>query len=347
MIAGACGLKLHEDWGTTPAAIDACLTVCDELDVQCLIHTDTLNESGFVESTLAAIKGRTIHTYHTEGAGGGHAPDIISVVEHPNVLPSSTNPTRPYTRNTLDEHLDMLMVCHHLSKNIPEDVAFAESRIRAETIAAEDVLHDLGAISMMSSDSQAMGRCGEVILRTWNTAHKNKVQRGHLPEDEGTGADNFRVKRYVSKYTVNAATAQGMGHLVGSIETGKLADLLVWDPAWFGTKPSLVVKSGLIAYSQMVSLLVSPPPPRILFFDLSLEKENTVDTFPGRPERFHPHRAAHHRPAHVCADGPLHVHSIRVPGLHRARRRAGVQPAQARRARQELPWRRQEGYEVQ
>jgi urease len=252
--AGACGLKLHEDWGTTPAAIDSCLTVCDELDVQCLIHTDTLNESGFVESTIAAFKDRTIHTYHTEGAGGGHAPDIISVVEHGNVLPSSTNPTRPYTRNTLDEHLDMLMVCHHLSKNIPEDVAFAESRIRAETIAAEDVLHDLGAISMMSSDSQAMGRCGEVILRTWNTAHKNKVQRGPLKEDEGTGADNFRVKRYVSKYTVNPALAQGMGHLVGSVEIGKLADLVVWDPAWFGTKPSLVIKSGLISWAQMVCL---------------------------------------------------------------------------------------------
>lgn len=252
VLAGACGLKLHEDWGTTPAAIDTCLSVCDELDVQCLIHTDTLNESGFVESTIAAFKGRTIHTYHTEGAGGGHAPDIISVVEHPNVLPSSTNPTRPYTRNTLDEHLDMLMVCHHLSKNIPEDVAFAESRIRAETIAAEDVLHDLGAISMMSSDSQAMGRCGEVILRTWNTAHKNKLQRGTLPEDEGTEADNFRVKRYVSKYTINPALAQGMGHLIGSVEVGKLADLVVWDPAWFGTKPSLVVKSGLIAWAQMV-----------------------------------------------------------------------------------------------
>ncbi|CAM1504459.1 Fc.00g020500.m01.CDS01 [Cosmosporella sp. VM-42] len=249
--AGACGLKLHEDWGSTPAAIDSCLTVCDEMDVQCLIHTDTLNESGFVESTIDAFKGRTIHTYHTEGAGGGHAPDIISVVEHPNVLPSSTNPTRPYTRNTLDEHLDMLMVCHHLSKNIPEDVAFAESRIRAETIAAEDVLHDLGAISMMSSDSQAMGRCGEVVLRTWNTAHKNKVQRGFLAEDEGTGADNFRVKRYVSKYTVNPALAQGFGHLVGSVEVGKLADLVVWDPAWFGTKPSLVLKSGLIASAQM------------------------------------------------------------------------------------------------
>jgi urease len=257
VIAGACGLKLHEDWGTTPSAIDSCLTVCDELDVQCLIHTDTLNESGFVESTIAAFKDRTIHTYHTEGAGGGHAPDIISVVEHANVLPSSTNPTRPYTRNTLDEHLDMLMVCHHLSKNIPEDVAFAESRIRAETIAAEDVLHDLGAISMMSSDSQAMGRCGEVIMRTWNTAHKNKVQRGTLKEDEGTGADNFRVKRYVSKYTINAAIAQGMGHVIGSVEVGKLADLVVWDPAWFGTKPMTIVKSGLIAYSQMVCFFAS------------------------------------------------------------------------------------------
>ncbi|EXJ95732.1 urease [Capronia coronata CBS 617.96] len=249
--AGACGLKLHEDWGTTPAAIDTCLSVCDEYDVQCLIHTDTLNESGFVESTIAAFKGRTIHTYHTEGAGGGHAPDIISVVEHPNVLPSSTNPTRPYTRNTLDEHLDMLMVCHHLSKNIPEDVAFAESRIRAETIAAEDVLHDLGAISMMSSDSQAMGRCGEVILRTWNTAHKNKLQRGPLPEDQGTGADNFRVKRYVSKYTINPAIAQGMAHVIGSVEVGKLADLVMWKPSQFGTKPSLVMKSGMISYAMM------------------------------------------------------------------------------------------------
>ncbi|OAA62106.1 urease [Cordyceps fumosorosea ARSEF 2679] len=249
--AGACGLKIHEDWGATPSAIDACLTVCDEMDVQCLIHTDTLNESGFVESTVAAFRGRTIHTYHTEGAGGGHAPDIISVVERANVLPSSTNPTRPYTRNTLDEHLDMLMVCHHLSKDIPEDVAFAESRIRAETIAAEDVLHDVGAISMMSSDSQAMGRCGEVVLRTWNTAHKNRCQRGPLPEDEGSGADNFRVKRYVSKYTVNPALAQGFAHLVGSVEVGKLADLVIWDPAWFGTKPHQVIKSGLIAWSQM------------------------------------------------------------------------------------------------
>jgi len=250
--AGVCGLKLHEDWGTTPAAIDACLTVCDEHDIQTLIHTDTLNESGFVEQTLAAFKSRTIHTYHTEGAGGGHAPDIISVVEHENVLPSSTNPTRPYTRNTLDEHLDMLMVCHHLSRNIPEDVAFAESRIRAETIAAEDVLHDLGAISMMSSDSQAMGRCGEVILRTWNTAHKNKVQRGTLKEDEGTDADNFRVKRYISKYTVNPAIAQGMGHLIGSVEVGRVADLVLWKPENFGVKPSLVVKSGWCAYAQMV-----------------------------------------------------------------------------------------------
>src|ERR1700716_1756664 len=212
--AGAIGLKLHEDWGTTPAAIDNCLAVADRMDIQVAIHTDTLNESGFVEASIAAFKGRTIHTFHTEGAGGGHAPDIIKVAGLPNVLPSSPNPTRPFTVNTLDEHLDMLMVCHHLSKNIPEDVAFAESRIRAETIAAEDVLHDLGAISMMSSASQAMGRCGEVILRTWNTAHKNKVQRGTLKEDEGTGADNFRVKRYVSKYTINPAIAQGMSHVI-------------------------------------------------------------------------------------------------------------------------------------
>lgn len=254
-LAGAAGLKLHEDWGTTPAAIDTCLRVCDEYDVQCLIHTDTLNESGFVEQTIKAFQGRTIHTYHTEGAGGGHAPDIISVVEHGNVLPSSTNPTRPYTLNTLDEHLDMLMVCHHLSKNIPEDIAFAESRIRAETIAAEDVLHDEGAISMMSSDSQAMGRCGEVILRTWNTAHKNKVQRGTLREDEGTGTDNFRVKRYISKYTINPAIAQGMSHVIGSVELGKLADLVLWKPANFGTKPDMVIKSGMISYKQMVKPL--------------------------------------------------------------------------------------------
>lgn len=258
-IAGAAGLKLHEDWGTTPAAIDTCLSVCDVYDVQCLIHTDTLNESGFVEQTIAAFKNRTIHTYHTEGAGGGHAPDIISVVEHTNVLPSSTNPTRPFTHNTLDEHLDMLMVCHHLSKSIPEDVAFAESRIRAETIAAEDVLHDIGAISMMSSDSQAMGRCGEVILRTWNTAHKNKLQRGTLEEDEGTGADNFRVKRYISKYTINPAIAQGMSHVLGSVEVGKLADLVLWSPASFGTKPNMVIKSGMISHAQMVSLFNQPP----------------------------------------------------------------------------------------
>jgi urease len=251
--AGVCGLKLHEDWGTTPAAVDNCLTVCDEYDVQCLIHTDTLNESGFVESTVAAFKDRTIHTYHTEGAGGGHAPDIISVVQKPNVLPSSTNPTRPYTLNTLDEHLDMLMVCHHLSRNIPEDVAFAESRIRAETIAAEDVLHDRGAISMMSSDSQAMGRCGEVITRTWHTAHKNKVMRGTLEEDKGTDADNFRVKRYISKYTVNAAIAQGFAHVIGSIEVGKVADLVLWEPRNFGAKPKLIVKSGMVSYAMMVS----------------------------------------------------------------------------------------------
>ena len=256
VVAGAAGLKLHEDWGTTPTAIDTCLDVCDQYDVQCLIHTDTLNESGFVEQTIKAFKDRTIHTYHTEGAGGGHAPDIISVVEHGNVLPSSTNPTRPYTRNTLDEHLDMLMVCHHLSKNIPEDVAFAESRIRAETIAAEDVLHDIGAISMMSSDSQAMGRCGEVILRTWNTAHKNKIQRGTLKEDEGTGADNFRVKRYISKYTINPAIAQGMSHMIGSVEVDKLADLVLWTPANFGAKPTMVLKSGMISYMQMVNALL-------------------------------------------------------------------------------------------
>ena len=279
-VAGAAGLKLHEDWGTTPAAIDTCLSVCDEYDVQCLIHTDTLNESGFVEQTVKAFKDRTIHTYHTEGAGGGHAPDIISVVEHGNVLPSSTNPTRPYTLNTLDEHLDMLMVCHHLSKNIPEDVAFAESRIRAETIAAEDVLHDLGAISMISSDSQAMGRCGEVILRTWNTAHKNKVQRGTLKEDEGTGADNFRVKRYVSKYTVNPAIAQGMGHVIGSVEVGKLADLVLWNPANFGTKPTMVIKSGMISQMQMVTSF-----PRAITFP--------ADTWPGRPKRINTHCRAY------------------------------------------------------
>lgn len=257
--AGVMGLKLHEDWGSTPAAIDTCLSVCDDYDLQCLIHTDTLNESGYVEQTIGAFKGRTIHTYHTEGAGGGHAPDIISVVEHPNVLPSSTNPTRPFTMNTLDEHLDMLMVCHHLSKSIPEDVAFAESRIRAETIAAEDVLHDIGAISMMSSDSQAMGRCGEVILRTWKTASKNRVQRGPLAEDEGTGADNYRVRRYIAKYTINPALSHGMAHLIGSIELGKLADLVLWTPAGFGAKPDIVVKGGFIAYSMMGDANASIP----------------------------------------------------------------------------------------
>jgi len=250
-IAGVAGLKIHEDWGATPATIDACLSICSEFDVQCLLHSDTLNESGFVEQTVAAFKDRTIHTYHTEGAGGGHAPDIIKVVENPNVLPSSTNPTRPYTINTIEEHHKMLMVCHHLSEDIDEDVAFADSRIRWQTIAAEDVLHDIGAISMMSSDSQAMGRCGEVILRTWNTAHKNKVDRKSLKEDEGTGADNFRVKRYISKYTINPAIAHGMSHIIGSVEVGKLADLCVWTPSNFGTKPSIIIKSGMISHAQM------------------------------------------------------------------------------------------------
>src|SRR5213595_2728790 len=229
ILAGAIGLKLHEDWGTTPAAIDCCLRVADEHDIQVTIHTDTLNESGFVEATIAAIKGRTIHTYHSEGAGGGHAPDIIKICGEPNVLPSSTNPTRPYTVNTIDEHLDMLMVCHHLDANLPEDVAFAESRIRRETIAAEDVLHDLGAISMMGSDSQGMGRIGEVIIRTWQTAHKMKVQRGPLPGD-GAGNDNFRVKRYLAKVTINTALTHGLSHEVGSIEVGKLADIVLWKP---------------------------------------------------------------------------------------------------------------------
>ncbi|KAI8365991.1 urea amidohydrolase alpha subunit [Radiomyces spectabilis] len=249
--AGCLGLKIHEDWGATPVAIDTCLDVCEEYDVQATIHTDTLNEAGFVESTLAAFKGRTIHTYHSEGAGGGHAPDIISVCGEANVLPSSTNPTRPFTANTLDEHIDMLMVCHHLSKNIPEDVAFAESRIRAETIAAEDVLHDIGAISMISSDCQAMGRVGEVVLRTWKTAHKMKQQRGKLPEDEGHLDDNYRIRRYVAKYTINVALAHGVGHLVGSIEVGKLADLVCWSPAFFGTKPELIMKGGIIVWGQM------------------------------------------------------------------------------------------------
>ncbi|MGC1248894.1 MAG: urease subunit alpha, partial [Spirulinaceae cyanobacterium] len=251
--AGAMGLKLHEDWGTTPATIDTCLNVADEYDVQVAIHTDTLNEAGFVENTIAAFKERVIHTYHTEGAGGGHAPDIIKVCAQANVLPSSTNPTRPYTANTLEEHLDMLMVCHHLDKSIPEDVAFAESRIRRETIAAEDILHDLGAFSMIASDSQAMGRVGEVIIRTWQTAHKMKVQRGLLKEGENSDVshDNFRAKRYIAKYTINPAIAHGIAHCVGSIEEGKLADLCLWKPAFFGVKPEMVIKGGGIAWSQM------------------------------------------------------------------------------------------------
>ncbi len=259
--AGAIGLKLHEDWGTTPAAIDNCLAVADEMDVQVAIHTDTLNESGFVETTLAAFKGRTIHTYHTEGAGGGHAPDIIKACGQANVLPSSTNPTRPYTVNTLDEHLDMLMVCHHLDASIAEDVAFAESRIRRETIAAEDILHDLGAFSMISSDSQAMGRVGEVIMRTWQTAHKMKSQRGSLPQDKA-GADNFRVKRYIAKYTINPAVTHGVSHEVGSVEVGKLADLVLWKPAFFGVKPSLILKSGVIAAAAMGDPNASIPTPQ-------------------------------------------------------------------------------------
>ena len=255
------GLKLHEDWGTTPAAIDNCLNVADELDVQVAIHTDTLNASGFVETTLAAFKGRTIHTYHTEGAGGGHAPDIIKACGAANVLPSSTNPTRPYTVNTIDEHLDMLMVCHHLDPNIAEDVAFAESRIRRETIAAEDILHDLGAFSMIASDSQAMGRVGEVITRTWQTAHKMKVQRGALPQDNARN-DNQRIKRYVAKYTINPAITHGIAHVVGSIEPGKLADLVLWKPMLFGVKPSLILKSGAIAAAAMGDPNASIPTPQ-------------------------------------------------------------------------------------
>jgi urease subunit alpha len=259
--AGVIGLKLHEDWGTTPAAIDTCLSVADEYDVQVAIHTDTLNEAGFVEATIAAFKNRVIHTYHTEGAGGGHAPDIIKVCGEANVLPSSTNPTRPYTLNTLDEHLDMLMVCHHLDPGIPEDVSFAESRIRRETIAAEDILHDLGAFSMISSDSQAMGRVGEVIIRTWQTAHKMKVQRGALPEDS-TRNDNFRAKRYVAKYTINPAITHGISQHVGSVEVGKLADLCLWRPAFFGVKPEVVLKGGLIAWAQMGDANASIPTPQ-------------------------------------------------------------------------------------
>jgi urease subunit alpha len=262
--AGVIGLKLHEDWGTTPAAIDNCLSVAEDMDVQVAIHTDTLNESGFVETTIAAFKDRTIHTFHTEGAGGGHAPDILRAASMPNVLPSSTNPTMPYTVNTIDEHLDMLMVCHHLDAAIAEDVAFAESRIRRETIAAEDILHDLGAFSMMSSDSQAMGRVGEVIIRTWQTAHKMKLQRGTLSDASGTSpaADNFRVRRYIAKYTINPAITHGIGHIVGSIETGKLADLVLWKPAFFGVKPSLILKGGMIAAAAMGDPNASIPTPQ-------------------------------------------------------------------------------------
>ena len=263
--AGAAGLKLHEDWGTTPAAIDACLWVADHFDVQVAIHTDTINESGFVEDTIAAIAGRTIHTYHTEGAGGGHAPDIIRIAGYRNVLPSSTNPTRPYTVNTIAEHLDMLMVCHHLNPQVPEDVAFAESRIRPETIAAEDVLHDLGVLSMISSDSQAMGRAGEVVTRTWQTAHKMKVQRGPLPED-GARSDNFRVKRYVAKYTINPAITHGLAGEIGSIEAGKLADLVLWKPAFFGVKPEMVIKGGFIAWSVMGDANASIPTPQPVLY---------------------------------------------------------------------------------
>ena len=260
--AGACGFKLHEDWGTTPAAIDCCLGVADDLDVQVCIHTDTLNESGFVEASVAAFKGRTIHTYHTEGAGGGHAPDIIKVCGLPNVIPSSTNPTRPFTVNTMDEHLDMLMVCHHLDKNLPEDVAFAESRIRGETIAAEDILHDLGALSVMGSDAQAMGRVGEVITRTWQTASKMKDQRGAMEGD--SVADNARIKRYIAKYTINPAIAHGMAHEIGSIEVGKLADLVLWKPAFFGVKPEIVIKGGHIAWAQMGDPNASIPTPQLV-----------------------------------------------------------------------------------
>ncbi len=283
VLAGACGLKLHEDWGTTFGAIDNCLSVADKMDVQVAIHTDTINEGGYLENTINAFKGRTIHTFHTEGAGGGHAPDIMKVVELENVLPSSTNPTRPYTRNTLDEHLDMLMVCHHLSANIPEDVAFAESRIRKETIAAEDILHDIGAISMMASDSQAMGRIGEVVTRTWQTAHKMKVQRGALPEDSARN-DNFRVKRYVAKYTINPAITHGIAHAVGSIEVGKYADLVLWRPAHFGAKPSTILKGGMIAAALMGDPNASIPTPqpvhyRYMFGAYGSARKNTCYTF--------------------------------------------------------------------
>lgn len=264
--AGAIGLKIHEDWGSTPAVIDASLLVADELDVQVAIHTDTLNESGFLEDTINAINGRVIHTYHTEGAGGGHAPDIIKAAMYPNILPSSTNPTRPYTVNTIDEHLDMLMVCHHLDKSVPEDVAFADSRIRPETIAAEDILHDMGVFSMMSSDSQAMGRVAEVIIRTWQTADKMKKQRGFLAEDEANNNDNFRVKRYVSKYTINPAITHGISDYVGSLEPGKLADIVLWKPAFFGVKPEMIIKGGMIIASKMGDPNASIPTPQPVIY---------------------------------------------------------------------------------
>ncbi len=281
--AGACGLKLHEDWGSTPDAIDRCLSVCDEYDVQAAIHTDTLNEAGFVEDTINAFKGRTIHTYHTEGAGGGHAPDIIKAAAFENVLPSSTNPTMPFTKNTLDEHLDMLMVCHHLDKNVPEDIAFADSRIRPETIAAEDVLHDMGIFSMMSSDSQAMGRVGEVITRTWQTADKMKKQRGALPEDCERN-DNFRIRRYVAKYTINPAITHGISQYVGSVEVGKLADLVLWNPKMFGVKPDMVIKGGFIIASKMGDANASIPTPEpVVYTDMfgayGLARANTCISF--------------------------------------------------------------------
>ncbi len=284
--AGACGMKLHEDWGSTPAAIDHCLTVCDRYDVQAAIHTDTLNEAGFVEDTLVAFKGRAIHTYHTEGAGGGHAPDIIRAAAFPNVLPSSTNPTMPFTKNTLDEHLDMLMVCHHLDKKVPEDIAFADSRIRPETIAAEDVLHDMGIFSMMSSDSQAMGRVGEVITRTWQTADKMKKQRGALPQDSARN-DNFRVKRYIAKYTINPAVTHGVSDYVGSVEVGKMADLVLWKPAMFGVKPEMIIKGGAIVASRMGDANASIPTPQPvvytnMFGAYGLACKNTCITFVSR-----------------------------------------------------------------
>ncbi|CAN7389925.1 urease subunit alpha [Pararhizobium sp. LjRoot238] len=283
VLSGASSLKLHEDWGTTPAAIDCCLSVADEYDVQVMIHTDTLNESGFVEDTIAAIKGRTIHAFHTEGAGGGHAPDIIKICGQPNVIPSSTNPTRPYTKNTLAEHLDMLMVCHHLSPSIPEDIAFAESRIRKETIAAEDILHDIGAFSIISSDSQAMGRVGEVAIRTWQTADKMKRQRGRLTQETGEN-DNFRVKRYIAKYTINPAIAHGVSHEVGSIEIGKRADLVIWNPAFFGVKPDMVLLGGSIAAAPMGDPNASIPTPqpvhyRLMFGAYGKNRTNSSVTF--------------------------------------------------------------------